>query len=627
MKRFFAVLLSTLLAELTLCSYNTLCFAQFTRRELGLRPTTFQRTGEIIWRYERIIPKRGDSFAYFSQNYSLDLWGPLVSPFLGQVKLDLEYAVGANVLGYPWISKEKQELLGYSVGTYFAPPFLERFFSLTTNFSRQRKEQFADSDLLTSVYLVTSRMVSCGFTPPWRINLFNRNNRSRRGKSSLSLGFPSIFYSYFYCNSTDELYQKASFDRDSITERYNVLYSFQRWHFEYRQQRNKEIDLLRGEEITRHDLTRDYNLTWRPTVIGRVISSVYFSGNYHQTEDLLVRGIYYDRAYTLFSLDFQTFKFLGLTHRPGYRNYFSWWKQAKTWSETNSFLMSSEVTLFRRVWFSNALTYDLSNSNSWTNFAHTLKERATLGTGFSPLPGWGVATWIDETYTFAPFPTSQEERWSTRLDLPRILFLGHSGQYTLSRTKDLVKKEVTAYNADTRYELGGQVSPLGYFLNGIFNYNNNRQNNKNNKNNKNNFYYDQLLTLRMNLGLGEEKNLLTRARSTYLSENYGLHSEPLNQYVIIDLSYWRSRRWGDGQPVSRQEYFDSSITLQAGRALFYRGIIIETQVLSRNLRDLNIFLGLRYEYGRSSFAFRYRAIAYGYLAPYQAYSLIFTRKI
>lgn len=618
-----------------LCSllFADFLYAQFSYRELAAgHPATLQRTGEISWRYEQIIPKRGESFSYFAQNYSLGLSGPLISPLLGQAKLDLDYALGANVLGYPWISKEKQKLLSYSFGTYFSPVFLNRLFSLTTNFSQQRREQFADRDILTGAYLQTSELVSFGFTPPWQINFFNRNNRSRGRNKGLTLTFPQFFYSYIQSNATDALYQKASFDRDSITEHYRVNYSFHRVRFDYHLQKNKDIDLLRTM-VTRHDLAHDYNLSWTPEIKSKIASNVYFNGNYRQAENLLGQKTFSDQANTFLVIDLHSFKLLGLSNRPAYRNSFSWSGQAKTWSQTNSFLLNSQATVLRRVGISNTITYNLSNRNGLTNFNQGLYEWLNLRTGFSFFRLFGVTAGIDETFSFLPAATTQEERWFTRVDLPRIFFLRQSGEYTISKTRNLSKKEITAHSTQIQYNLGGEISPIAYFLNGLFNGNGNHNGNgngngnHNGNGNRNYDNYNHLLTLGMNLGLGEDKDLLTQGVNRYLNERYGLHSEPLNGYLVIDFSYERQWRWTDKQLILRREYFNSNITLQSGRRYTYRGIIVEAQVQSRDLKDLNIYLGLRYEYGGSTFALRWRAIAYGELAPYRAYNLVFTRKI
>jgi len=609
MKRLFLVLFA-------LCSllFARSLFAQYwtTEERRGVTPRYFQRDAALTWRYEWVSPKIGPSYSYFSQDYNLTLFGPLIFPVLGKSKISLNYRLGKNIFQPEWwtlAGDVDQRSLSYYFSSFFSPPFLNRFFSLSYDYGGSTvnpgwREQVFQQE-----------QISFRLAPPWTINLgkilSRQNNRSRRNKrgESLILTLPWFNYS---SRKTDTQQIANHFNQRAIFQKLDGRWRINALGFDYSQETRKDFDLLPEEKLTQETFSRYFNssLSLYEPLPG--VQNAYFTGNYRQYQYIYPIQPLSESLSTSALLVSKRVSLLHFTHCLQYSNGMNWDPEKMVPQTFDHSLSLSSHRYLRSVYLCNTLTYNrssarevkpvsqgISDSLSWS---FPLFKRIFLAGSVSQKYGWidGIGKTV-------------ETRATKRLDFSPFKGVGTSFDCGYLEEKDLPAKKVTARNIDANLLCSTEFKPFQYLFN---NFNNNNHNHKNN--NQNNNFYANLLKLGFSYQVRFSRNLLTKASAIDYYENYSLYSAPFNNYLSISVKYSRIR--------GTTPYEELTTEITSGTALQYKGFTVKINVYSRNLQQPNVLISLEYSGTLGGLSLGYRVLNIGTDNPVRVLSLAFTRK-
>lgn len=284
----------------------------------------------------------------------------------------------------------------------------------------------------------------------------------------------------------------------------------------------------------------------------------------------------------------------------------------------NRLSLNSSRSLWERVHLRNILNYGFS-TNSAGSAGQSVGEN--LSFYYSPLASLRLLGQTNQSYSWGSKSKGMGESYNARAEFSPWSIFNTFFDWRTEKTKDLIKKYVSGHTERAEVGFNTQVSPLKYFFN-----NNNRNHSSkgnNNRGNPNFFSNGNLLTLGFGFNTAQEKNLLDQKVTTTTGENYRLISMPFNNYLTLEFEYNRVWSKTDGQPVSRQEYFLSNISSQAG--FLFRGLVLSFNLYTPNLKQYNLQVLAIYNLGQSSFNLTYRIQQVTH--AHSALSVIFTRRI
>lgn len=595
----------------------------YSWRERGLRPTSFTRSGEIIWTYESVSLGKQQAFSYLKQDYGLNIWGPLIFPAFGQSKIYLNYGLGKNMLDSPSLTRNRQKFLSYNLDLLLAPRGLERFIVGNVTLGRAFQDEFDVKKTPLSSRINSFVSTNLTFGIPGRLNLsrlISGNNNRTKGRSRSRKGdffvfsFPYISYTYTRGGFDGELFSRLVARHESITQDWRVFYDFHRLRLNYHEQTNKRLDLLQNSLLD-HSFSRivEGNLSSGDEFLG-IFQSASLNANYSQNGTLTPRRDYPSGAGLGTSLATKTLKVAGLTSSMYLNNGVSWRENSGVYQITNNLFLNTYAYL-GKTFLQNTLGYSFSVLRPAPGM-HSVNEKFSLT--YAPWRLVRLGGSASQALNWNETRTKGEE-YGTSVDFTPFSFLGSSFYSGISRASDLTKKKLLADNRYLRLSVGGKLSPLGYFLDFFNNNNNNHKGNGNNtgKRNNHNGWNGNILTFDYGFSADQTEDLLARTTSLTLSlsQACGIHLAPLNDLLVIDLRYQRIEGRKDGTRLPAREYFTASVTSRAG--LFYRGLSFTINLATTDLRTLraNLELGGEYRVGRTRFGFKYRLIGSNVAVP------------
>lgn len=601
-------------------------YAYFTREELrGRGPRTFRRSAELTWTYETVTweppgrPK--ESFSYLKQDYILGLYGPLLSPTLGLMKLDLSYRVGKNILTPTWVSKTRQQMYTYSASFLLAPPFLNRFTDLTLNLSRVTNEDFDELKSPVRTYLNTGQSVSINFRIPGQINLSRRGSRrvGRDRNNFFTFSFPRVNFFYSKSNAVDEIFDQPQFNRDRYLQRMRVDYNFHRLRLEYRTETTKNINLL-TDSIIDSQANRYFGASIYGNEFWGIFQGVSFTANYNQYEPIHPPGILLETTNASLVLTTKQVSLLGLVSSINNSNSFIHRKPSETWEVTNSLSLNSYAYLLPIVYLSNSTGYSIFSGNGRT-YRQSLNESLSLAA--TPWRRLGFAAGLTQIYTF-DHTKKLDENYYGEVHFTPFSILDSRARYGINQSKDLLSKNLTQDTVTQTLNLSSSISPLSYIYKIFFNSNNNNHNHRNSRGWLNG--NGNLLNLSLGFTFERVEDRLKNEVSTYFAETYNLKSTPFGAgRLTLEFGLTRTQTRAAGQPVTTVQYYTTTITSEAGYA--YRGLTFNVQASTYDLKQINLSIYASYAVGQSKITLGSRIIAYSLSGPFHALSLSFNRKL
>lgn len=577
------------------------------RRETVAR--IFRRDASLTWTYESVMPKGAKNYAYLSQGYNLNLYGPLIFPALGKSKLSLTYRLGKNIVTPNWWTLRgnlSQRVFDYSVSTIFSPPYINRLLSFWFDFG---KSTLYTNSLSSPERTLDHQSLSAYLAPPWRIplpRLGKKSNNNRRNQDSTFL-LPSVYSVYRKSDS-----QSSNYEQQNISQYNLVRWSIGLLNLQYSQTANRDFDLRVKKTLTRDEVNRYLNANMFFSQPFWGMRSISLNGDYNQYQSLYPQRQISQQMATGMIANTNAARFLRFSHSLTYSNRTNWDPVRKVPGATSHTLsLLSDYSTPPGSYLRNCVTYNRDIRQEGV-VPQSISETINAGRGL--MRGLSLSGTLTQRYSWNRFKTGITEA-TGRIDLSPFSFLGSYLSVTYSQQKDLLAGRVGARGLSGIAYLGGSLSPLGYLLN------NNRNGNGNHNGNGN--YYNNLLSLSYSYQVQLSRDLLGRQTTIDTLQSYGVKSSPFNDYLTIDILYRRQGKRIDGK-FGYSDYL--AINIYSGTSLRYKGLTVNVSVFSQNLQRPNVLVSVDYGARTGGFSFGYRVLGVGTPTPIRILSLSYTRR-